>query len=88
LRICRDPTGGQCRRRHAIEVLVQKCAYEATARGRGRASSRKDIDPTPAVDVVWRSRGAALRGRNKMSSAIQGCSASRNVAPELWPGAP
>src|SRR5947209_1929502 len=73
---------------HAVEVLVQKRAYNPTAWGRCRASSSKNIDPAPARNIVWGSRRSTLLVGKEKSRLIQDRPAARNIVAQLRPGAP
>ena len=48
----------------------------------------KNINSSPASDIVWRAGGPAQLVSNKMSGFIQGCPAPGNIVPQLWLRAP
>jgi hypothetical protein len=50
-------------------------AIKKSGLDRYRLDRSKDINPAPAIDVVWRPGISALRGRNKDSCVIQSITA-------------
>ncbi len=84
------PSWGQCRRRDAIEVLG-KCTEEPTGRTNRRSWGRnggRNIDASPASNIVWWTGRPALLVGDKVGRVIQHCPTSRNVVTQRWSRAP
>lgn len=70
MRVCCSPVRRQRRWRYAIEVFgVCAKGTRRTLHWRWR-NSGQNIDSAPAIDVVWRTGGTALGGRNEMRRII------------------
>jgi hypothetical protein len=84
------PSWGQCRRRDAIEVLG-KCTEEPTGRTNRRSWGRnggRNIDASPASNIVWWTGRPALLVGDKVGRVIQRCPTSGNVVTQIWPRTP
>lgn len=80
-----DPVRRQSWRRDIVEVLTQ-LHWLPTGGGRAwrtgrwyQADAGGNIDPAPAIDVVWRASIAALSGRDKVGAVIQHRATFRDI---------
>ena len=80
----------RCRRWASGSARSGRCWWRRSRR-RGRwwcPYSSRDIDPTPAINVVWRARSAALGGRDKDSRVIQGVATCLDLVLQAGNGRP
>ena len=90
LHVCRHPARGQRWGRYVIKVYAKfhRLHTEETLRRSRCGDSGGDIDSAPAIDIVGRSRCAALGGNNMNCRIIQRRSAPVDVVAEVRPGTP
>ncbi len=82
-RPCRWPRSGCWGR---LRCSCRRCGCGRAGSGRRRWSAPahrgENIDPTPAIHIIWRTRSAALSRSDVYSRVIQGIAARGNLVPQ------